>query len=43
VFETIAALLYAFILRGTLPAIPVLAGATLLVAGVMLGMRAFLS
>jgi len=41
VFETVAALLYAFVLRATLPTVPVLAGATLLVTGVMLGMQVF--
>ena len=41
VFETLAALLYAFIWRGAAPAATVLLGIALLCAGVMLGMRAF--
>lgn len=41
VFETLAALLYAFMLRGALPAGQVLAGASLLIVGVILGMRVF--
>lgn len=41
VFETLAALAYAFIWQGTWPAISVAAGIALLVAGVVLGVRAF--
>ncbi|RJF97474.1 DMT family transporter [Noviherbaspirillum saxi] len=41
VFETLSALLYAFIWRGTIPPLPVLAGIALLCIGVMVGMRAF--
>ena len=41
VFETLSALLYAFVWRGALPAAPVVGGALLLCAGVMLGLRAF--
>lgn len=41
VFETLAALLYAFLWRGTMPSASVFAGIALLCAGVMLGMRAF--
>jgi drug/metabolite transporter (DMT)-like permease len=41
VFETLAALLYAFILRGSLPGLSVLAGVTLLCIGVALGVRVF--
>lgn len=41
VFETLSALLYAFLWRGALPAAPVVGGALLLCAGVMLGLRAF--
>ncbi|HVK95236.1 MAG TPA: DMT family transporter [Noviherbaspirillum sp.] len=41
VFETLAALLYAFIWRGTMPSAAVTAGIVLLCAGVMLGMRSF--
>lgn len=41
VFETLSALLYAFIWRGAAPSASVLAGIALLCAGVMLGMRAF--
>lgn len=41
VFETLSALLYAFLLRGTLPGMQVMAGIILLCAGVMLGIRAF--
>ncbi|HJV51760.1 MAG TPA: DMT family transporter [Noviherbaspirillum sp.] len=41
VFETLSALLYAFIWRGTLPPAPVLAGIVLLCAGVTMGLRAF--
>lgn len=41
VFETLAALLYAFIWRGTPPAPAVALGIVLLCAGVVLGMRAF--
>ncbi|MFC7515466.1 DMT family transporter [Herbaspirillum sp. GCM10030257] len=41
VFETLSALLYAFIWRGTVPNVPVVAGIVLLCIGVMLGMRAF--
>ena len=41
VFETLAALLYAFLLRGTLPPPMVLAGAVLLCLGVALAVRLF--
>jgi len=41
VFETLAALLYAFIVRGTAPEATVLIGAGLLFSGVLLGMRVF--
>jgi len=41
VFETLSALLYAFIWRGAVPSLPVIAGIVLLCIGVMLGMRAF--
>jgi drug/metabolite transporter (DMT)-like permease len=41
VFETLAALLYAFIWRGAMPGTLVIAGIVLLCIGVMLGMRAF--
>jgi drug/metabolite transporter (DMT)-like permease len=41
VFETLAALLYAFIVRGTVPDTTVLIGAGLLFSGVLLGMRVF--
>lgn len=41
VFETLSALLYAFIWRGAVPDAAVLLGIVLLCAGVMLGMRAF--
>lgn len=41
VFETLFALLYAFILRGTLPGPAIAAGIVLLCAGVLLGVRAF--
>ncbi len=41
VFETLAALLYAFILRGKPPETQVLLGILLLCAGVLLGMRVF--
>jgi drug/metabolite transporter (DMT)-like permease len=41
VFETLSALLYAFIWRGAVPGLPVVAGIVLLCIGVMLGMRAF--
>lgn len=41
VFETLAALLYAFILRGSMPGTAILAGIGLLCGGVLLGMRAF--
>lgn len=41
VFETLSALLYAFIWRGAAPAASVLMGIVLLCAGVMLGLRAF--
>ncbi len=40
VFETLSALLYAFLLRGTWPGWATLAGVVLLVAGVVLGIRA---
>ena len=41
VFETLSALLYAFLWRGTMPPPGTLAGIVLLVAGVTLGIRAF--
>jgi drug/metabolite transporter (DMT)-like permease len=41
VFETLSALLYAFLWRGTMPPAGTLAGIALLVAGVTLGIRAF--
>jgi drug/metabolite transporter (DMT)-like permease len=41
VFETLAALLYAFLWRGAAPAMSVIAGIALLCTGVSLGMRAF--
>lgn len=41
VFETLAALSYAFVWRGVLPTVQVLAGVALLCAGVVLGMRTF--
>jgi drug/metabolite transporter (DMT)-like permease len=41
VFETLAALLYAFIVRGTAPETIVLIGVGLLFSGVLLGMRVF--
>jgi drug/metabolite transporter (DMT)-like permease len=41
VFETLAALLYAFILRGAMPTMQVTAGIGLLCVGVIIGMRAF--
>lgn len=41
VFETLAALLYAFIMRGSVPEATVLLGAGLLFSGVLLGMRVF--
>ncbi|QDZ29228.1 DMT family transporter [Noviherbaspirillum sp. UKPF54] len=41
VFETLSALLYAFIWRGTVPPVPVLAGVVLLCAGVAMGVGAF--
>lgn len=41
VFETLAALLYAFLWRGIAPNATVIAGIALLCAGVSLGMRAF--
>lgn len=41
VFETLAALLYAFLWRGVAPQAGVLIGISLLCAGVVLGMRAF--
>jgi drug/metabolite transporter (DMT)-like permease len=41
VFETLSALLYAFVWRGVLPSAPVISGALLLCVGVMLGLRAF--
>lgn len=40
VFETLAALLYAFLLRGEVPDGGTLAGIALLIAGVVLGIRA---
>ncbi|MBI3522991.1 MAG: DMT family transporter [Betaproteobacteria bacterium] len=41
VFETLAALAYAFLWRGAVPGADTLIGIVLLVVGVMLGMRAF--
>lgn len=41
VFETLAALLYAYLLRGASPEISTIAGITLLILGVVLGVRAF--
>ncbi|EXI74501.1 MAG TPA: DMT family transporter [Candidatus Accumulibacter phosphatis] len=41
VFETLAAFTYAFVWRGTLPGASALLGIALLVAGVVLGVRAF--
>ena len=41
VFETLAALLYAFILRGTAPSAAVIVGIILLGTGVILGVRTF--
>jgi drug/metabolite transporter (DMT)-like permease len=41
VFETLSALLYAFLWRGAMPDLQVLLGVVLLCAGVMLGIRAF--
>lgn len=41
VFETLAALLYAFILRGSMPDLRVLAGIVFLCAGVVFGVRTF--
>ncbi|MFC5472889.1 DMT family transporter [Paraherbaspirillum soli] len=41
VFETLSALLYAFIFRGTLPGMQVLAGIVLLCLGVVFGVRTF--
>ncbi|GIZ52188.1 DMT family transporter [Noviherbaspirillum aridicola] len=41
VFETLSALLYAFLRRGEMPAPQVLAGIVLLCVGVLLGMQAF--
>jgi len=41
VFETLAALAYAFIWRGTLPDRQILFGIALLIAGVLLGVRSF--
>jgi len=41
VFETLAALLYAFLLRGVAPDVRVLAGAVLLCIGVVYGVRTF--
>ena len=39
VFETLSALAYAFVLRGTPPAAPTLIGVALLVAGVVWALR----
>jgi drug/metabolite transporter (DMT)-like permease len=39
VFETLSALAYAYVLRGSWPGLPTLAGITLLVVGVMLALR----
>ncbi|MFM9436871.1 drug/metabolite transporter (DMT)-like permease [Janthinobacterium sp. CG_23.3] len=41
VFETLFALLYAFILRGALPGLAIVGGIALLCTGVLLGVRAF--
>ena len=41
VFETLSALLYAFIWRGAAPSAAVIAGIAMLCVGVALGMRAF--
>ncbi len=41
VFETLAALFYAYLWRGTFPGAATLAGVALLIAGVVLGVRAF--
>jgi drug/metabolite transporter (DMT)-like permease len=41
VFETLSALLYAFMLRGKAPGLPVISGILLLCIGVMLGIRTF--
>lgn len=41
VFETLSALLYAFLWRGAIPSVLVIAGIVLLCVGVMLGLRAF--
>ncbi|HJV83292.1 DMT family transporter [Noviherbaspirillum sp.] len=41
VFETLSALLYAFIWRGAVPPLPVIGGIVLLCVGVTLGLRAF--
>ena len=41
VFETLAALLYAFVLRGSMPDLRVLAGIVFLCAGVVFGVRTF--
>ena len=41
VFETLAALLYAYVLRGASPAVSTIAGIALLIFGVVLGVRAF--
>ena len=41
VFETLAALGYAFLIRGSIPALSTTAGIALLIAGVVLGVRAF--
>jgi drug/metabolite transporter (DMT)-like permease len=43
VFETLSALLYAFMLRGAVPTVQVTTGIVLLCVGVMLGVRAFRS
>jgi drug/metabolite transporter (DMT)-like permease len=43
VFETLSALLYAFMLRGVAPTMQVMAGIVLLCIGVMLGVRTFRS
>jgi drug/metabolite transporter (DMT)-like permease len=39
VFETLSALAYAYVLRGSWPGLPTLLGIALLVAGVMLALR----
>ena len=41
VFETLSALLYGYLWRGTFPGTASLAGVAMLIAGVVLGVRAF--